>query len=442
MEEDRVEVRKKNGWAGRFFTIWTGQAFSIFGSQLVNFALIWWLTMTTGSATVLATASIVGILPQIILGPLAGVIIDRGNRRIIMMLADGAVALATAALAASFILGWEQTWQVYLVLFLRAVAGSFHWPAMAASTSLMVPKEHLARVQGANQTLNGGLNIIAAPLAALLLESFSVQVVLGIDIATALLAILPLFFIPIPQPPASPRARTEGGPARPSMWEDLRAGLGYVGKWPGLLLILMMATLINLVLTPAFSLLPLLVKNDFAGGAMQLAWVEAAAGIGTIAGGLALGIWGGFKRRILTTLLGLIGIATGSFLIGFTPSGFFLVVVGAMLWMGIMMPMVNGPLLAVIQAIVAPEMQGRVFTLISSLAAAMSPLGLAIAGPLADIAGVRTWFILGGIVTACTALMGFLVPAVFDIESRAAGPAAVAGQVSLPAPTVTEIDVT
>ena len=414
-----MENGQKSKWALPFFTIWSGQAFSIFGSQLVHFALIWWLTVQTGSGTVLAMATIVGILPQIILGPVAGALVDRGNRRVIMMLADGLVAGATAVLAVLFIFDAIQTWQVYLVLFVRAVAGSFHWPAMAASTSLMVPKEHLSRVQGANQTLNGGLSIVTAPLAALLLDRFPMQVILGIDIATALLAILPLFFIKIPQPPRISSAADKLA-VKPSVWADMRAGFRYVGKWPGLLLILIMASLINLVLTPAFTLLPLLIKGEFGGGAMQLAWVESAGGIGIILGGLLLGIWGGFKRRILTTLVGLVGLGIGTLMIGFTPASAFLLVVAAMFLVGFMQPITNGPLLAVLQAVVAPEMQGRVFTLVGSLAAAMSPLGLVIAGPLSDAVGVRAWFIAGGILTGCMGIAGFMMPAILHIEDRPA----------------------
>jgi DHA3 family macrolide efflux protein-like MFS transporter len=131
-----------------------------------------------------------------------------------------------------------------------------------------------------------------------------------------------------------------------------------------------------------------------------------------------LGIWGGFKRRILTTLVGLIGLGIGTLIIGFTPASFLFVVVGAMLLVGFMQPITNGPLLAVLQAMVAPEMQGRVFTLISSLAAAMSPLGLVIAGPLSDAVGVRAWFIAGGILTGCMGVAGFLIPSILHIEDR------------------------
>jgi MFS transporter, DHA3 family, macrolide efflux protein len=147
----------KRSWMAPFFTIWTGQAFSLLGSQLVQFALIWWLTKTTGSATVLATASLVGLLPQVLLSPVAGAMVDRWSRRAIMMLSDGTVALATLALAGLFLSGRVEIWQVYLAMLVRAMAGSFHWPAMQASTSLMVPKENLARVQGVNQILMGGI---------------------------------------------------------------------------------------------------------------------------------------------------------------------------------------------------------------------------------------------------------------------------------------------
>jgi DHA3 family macrolide efflux protein-like MFS transporter len=439
--ESALESDQNTKWALPFFTIWSGQAFSIFGSQLVHFALIWWLTLTTGSGTVLATATIVGILPQILLGPLAGTLVDRGNRRVIMMLADAVVAAATAVLALLFILDAVQVWQVYLVLFIRAIAGSFHWPAMAASTSLMVPKEQLSRVQGANQTINGGLSIIAAPLAALLLERFPLQIILGIDLGTALIAITPLFFIKIPQPQLIQSTSGESI-ARSSIWADMMSGIRYVVSWPGLLLILIMATLINLVLNPAFALMPLLVKEEFGGGAMQLAWVESAGGIGIILGGLLLSIWGGFKRRILTSLVGLVGIGIGTLLIGFTPASFLYMVVGAMFFVGFMLPITNGPVMAVLQAVVAPEMQGRVFTLVGSLSAAMSPLGLAIAGPLSDAVGVRAWFIAGGFVAGCMGLLGFLLPVIRNVEDQASVPSMEeADTLQIPALAVQEVEV-
>jgi DHA3 family macrolide efflux protein-like MFS transporter len=401
-----------NRWKTPFFTIWTGQAISLLGSQLVQFALIWWLTRTTGSATVLAVASLVGLLPQVLLGPFIGAWVDRANRRLVMMVADSLIALATLLLAALFALGWVQIWHVYLLMLVRSIAGGFHYPAMTASTSLMVPKEHLARIQGLNQMLNGGLNILSAPLGALLLELLEVQGMLFIDVFTALLAVAPLFFIPIPQPERSAEA------AGSTFWQDFRSGLRYTLGWPGLVIIGVMAALINLLLAPASALTPILVTRHFNGQAWHLAWMESAMGVGVIAGGLTLGVWGGFKRRILTSMLGLLGIGAGSILLGFTPASAFLLGVGAMFLVGFFLPVANGPLLAAVQATVEPAMQGRVFTLIGSVSAGMAPLGLLIAGPVADRLGVNSWYLLGGVVCLMMGVLGFFIPAVVHLEDH------------------------
>jgi len=165
----QFSVNDHRAWKARFLTIWSGQAISIIGSQLVQFALIWYLTVQTGSATVLATASLIGLLPNVILGPFVGTLVDRWNRRAIMLLADSIITLATMMLAFLFVGEAVALWHIYIVMFIRALAGSFHSNAMTASTSLMVPREHLTRIQGMNQMLNGGLNIVAAPLGAFLL---------------------------------------------------------------------------------------------------------------------------------------------------------------------------------------------------------------------------------------------------------------------------------
>lgn len=404
----------QKNWKLPFFTIWTGQAASLLGSQLVGFALIWWLTKTTGSATVLATASLVGLLPSVILGPLVGTLVDRWNRRRVMIVADSIIAIATLILALLFWLTDVQFWYVYVLMFIRSVAGGFHWSAMQASTSLMVPKEHLSRIQGLNQMLNGGLNIISAPLGALLLELLPMQGILGIDVFTALLAITPLFFVAIPQPA---RILEEGAPkAKTSVWAEMRLGMKYAFSWPGLMIIGMVATMINFLLTPAFSLMPILVTKHFNGQALQLASMESAYGVGVLLGGLLLGVWGGFKRRMYTSFTGVLGIGVASLVIGLLPASAFPLAVAAMFLSGFTNPIANGPLFAALQATVDPEMQGRIFTLMGSFASAMSPLGLIAAGPVADHLGVQTWFWIGGIVTLIMALIMFSIPAVVHFE--------------------------
>ena len=398
-----------------FLTLWVGQVFSLLGSQLVQFALIWWLTQQTGSATVLAVASIVGLVPQVVLGPFVGPLVDRWNRKRTMILADATVALATLVLAMLFWLGQADIWHVYAILFIRALGGTFHGPAIAASTSLMVPPEHLTRVQGLNQMLNGGLNIISAPVGALLLQLLPLQGVLMIDMVTAALAITTVLLVRVPQPQ---HAEAATGSAVGQYWQDLRAGLRYVLNWRGLLILMGMATLINLVLSPSMSFIPLLVTEHFEGTAWHLSAMEAALGIGVLIGGVLLGAWGGFKSRVYTSLLGLVGLGLSVLLAGVVPSSLFPLAVMAMGLMGLMSSITNGPIMAVLQAAVAPSMQGRVFTLLSSAAMAMMPLGLAVAGPLADVMGVRAWFVVGGLVTLALGLGGYFVPSLVNIEAQ------------------------
>ena len=338
-------------WQAPFFSIWTGQAISLIGSRVLDFALVWWLTELTGSATVLATATIAMVVPQVFLGPIVGAYVDRWNRRVVMMVSDTAVALISLSLAYLFWSGSIAIWHVYVAGFLRTIAGLFQWPAMHASTTLMVPEEHLTRVAGLNQTMQGALNVIGPPVGALLLKVLPFQGIMLMDVGTALLAVVPLLFVGIPQP--APAALTSG--AKPSIWEDLREGFRYVAAWPGLVAVVLMAMLLNFVMNPAFSLMPLLVTDHFGGDAIQLGSLEAAWGIGLVLGGLLLAAWGGFRRRIHTALAALIveGVATA--LVGAAPASLFLLAVGSMFVGGLMNALVNGPFFAVLQGLVSPE---------------------------------------------------------------------------------------
>jgi len=403
-------------WKTRFFTIWGGQALSIIGSQLVQFALIWYLTVQTGSATVLATASMAGLLPNVLLGPFIGTLVDRWDRRRIMLVSDTVISLVTIGLAVLFALDAVEVWQIYVVMFIRALFGSFHSNAMAASTSLMVPVEHLTRIQGINQMLNGGLNVVSAPLGALLLSVLPMQSILAIDVFTALLAIVPLLFMRIPQPERH-SGMTEND-ERETIWQGVKSGLRYVLGWPGLLIVSLITVAINFTIIPAFSLIPLLVKEYFGGSAIHLGWVEAAMGIGMFAGGGALGVWGGFKRNIVTSMLGLMGMGVGTLVFAVAPAtALWLAVIGA-LFVGIMTPMTIGPFYAMIQTIVEPDMQARVFSLLNGAGAAMVPIGLLVAGPVADRFSIQVWFIFGGLLCILMAICGLFIPTVMQIESR------------------------
>ena len=402
-------------WAVRFFSIFTGQAFSLFGSSLVQFALIWYLTQKTGSATILATASLFGMLPQILLGPIAGTIVDRGNRRIIMILSDGMIAAATLLLAYLFWSNTVELWHIYAALAIRSAGGAFHYPAMASSTTLMVPKKHLARVAGANQTLQGLVTIVAPPVGALLVAVMSTQNILMIDVFTALLGITPLLFFSIPQPE---RKETHPSAPKASFTQDLGAGFKYMASWPGLLMLGLMATLLNFLMAPTSALSPLLVTKYFGKGALELGSVDSFFGVGMIAGGITLGAWGGFKKKIITSLTGIVLFSAAIIAIAAAPANSFWIMLVSMFLIGFMMPMVNGPIHALFQSVVEPGMQGRVMSLVSSVAQAMMPLGFLIAGPVTDATSYQTWFWVAGILNLVIGLTGFFVPALMNIEDN------------------------
>jgi DHA3 family macrolide efflux protein-like MFS transporter len=304
---------------------------------------------------------------------------------------------------------------VYAVMAVGAVGTTFHWPAMSASTSLMVPEAHLSRVAGINQAVNGALNIVSPPLGALLITVLPLHGVMAIDVLTAAFAITPLFFVAIPQPK---RRAAAAGAAKPTLWADMREGFEYVWGWAGLRQVMFIAVILNFVLNPASALTPLLVTEHFARGAPELALLQSLWGGGLVVGGLLLGVWGGFKQRMLTSMLGIVGMGAGALLMGLAPSAAFWMALAGMALLGVMNPIANGPLHATFQSVIAPDMQGRAFTMIGTACNAMAPVGMAIAGPVADALGIRFWFIVGGAACVVMSAYGVLSPALMQIEDN------------------------
>jgi len=399
-------------WQVSFFTIWTGQSVSLLGSRIAQFALVWWLTQLTGSATVLATATLIALLPEIFVAPLAGAYIDRWNRRRVMVIADGVVALVSLALAVLFWQGVMQVWHVYAAMLVRALGNSFHWPAMEASTAMMVPRKHLARVAGLNLTMQGMRNIAGPPLGALFMEIMPLHSVMLVDVVTALLAILPLLWQEIPQPLRKTSSE------QPTIWADMRDGMRYLWGWKGLVAFIAVAMVFKIALTPAFSLFPLLVSETFQKQAAELSLLQALNGVGVILGGLILGAWGGFHRKIFTALAGMIVLGVGFIVIGLTPPEMFWLVLASSFGIGMMIPMVDGPFIAIQQETIAPEMQGRVLSLIGSLLWITSPFSLAVAGPISDAFGLQVWYLTAGVLCVAAGVISFFIPVIKHIEDN------------------------
>ncbi|MCW4011593.1 MAG: MFS transporter [Candidatus Bathyarchaeota archaeon] len=406
-----METQEKN--IKGFMLIYSGQIFSLFGSSLVRFALIWWLTQLTGSAQVLATASLMAFLPDLVIGPFAGVLVDRLDRKKIMIAADGFTALATGVLAILYLRGSLEVTYVYGLLLARSLGTAFHFPAMESSIALMVPKNQLQRVSGLKQSVNGLINIVGPPVSAFLIAFLPLEWILAIDIVTALVAILPLLVTSIPSPENKDKRITVS-----SVLSDFKAGFDFLLGWKSLLLFALMIMLVHIVVIPAMSLMPLLVTDIFGGEATEFALIESVFGVGVLIGGLTLTAWGGFRKKTKTIISSLILCGVGFLIVWMAPSAqFYIGILGTFIF-AFSVSIVAASIGALQQTVIPSEIQGRVFTLIRSATNAMPALGLAIAGPITESIGIKSWYLAGGLVFIIVGVAAGLIRDVRDIEEQ------------------------
>ena len=406
-----TDIPADSNWKPRFFTIWTGQALSLIGSSLTQFVLLWWITKSTGSANALAIAGVMALLPQAILGPLGGTLADRLPRRTIMIVADSITALCMVVLVLLFSSGNVQLWHVYALMFIRSSMQAFQAPAAAASTAMLVPQDWLPRVGGMSQSLQGVMTIAAAPLGALALAFLPLQGALMIDVVTAVLGIVPLFFYAIPQ-----RKTVRDAPS--SVWSEFLEGVRFVGKNRGLVYLYGLLGLVVLVLMPTFSVTPLLVTQHFKGGVNEVALMEGFAGAGIIVGGLLITFWTGFKRRIVTVLVSFVVSCGTVALTALAPANAIWL---ATVWWtisGMTFSMGSAPMTAILQTTIPNEIQGRALSLMTTLMGFAGPIGLAIAGPLGEAFGVRTVFIVGGVLSALICALGLFSSTLRHVEDQ------------------------
>lgn len=398
-------------WRLRFWSIWTGQALSLVGSALTQFVLLWWITITTGSAGALATAGAMALLPQALLSPLGGILADRFSRRSILIITDAVSAACMLVLVWLFASDSVALWHLYVMLFVRSGMQALQAPAAAASTTMLVPRRWLGRVAGLNQMLQGIMTIAAAPLGALLLAVLPFEGALMVDVVTALLAITPLFFFAIPQPQAAP-APTMG------LWGDFLGGARVVAGSRGLRTLYGLVLLVVLTIMPTFTLTPLLVKEHFGGGVNEVALMEGLAGLGIIAGGALAAAVPLFRRRIVTILL---SFAVSCATVAFTALMPGDMLYGAAIWWalsGVTFSTGNAPLMALLQTRVPNQLQGRVISLLNMVMGVAAPFGLVLAAVLGELVGVRGIFVAGGLASAAICLLGFAAPSLMRLEDE------------------------
>jgi DHA3 family macrolide efflux protein-like MFS transporter len=397
----------------KFFVLWSSQAASLFGSAVVNFALAWYLTRETGSATVLATALMVAMIPQIILGPFVGPFIDRWDRKKIMILADLFIMLFTVVLVILFYTKTIQIWHIYVIMIGRAIGDAFQFPALGASIPMIVPDEKLVRANGLYQMLQYAIRVVAPIAGAFLLEALPMQGVLSVDIVTAIIAVGCLLPLGIPQPLRTTLA------VKASHFSDMKQGFRYVWSRPGLVMLIgLVAALMFFTAAPA-NLMPVLVNEHLEGDVVKLGWLGSASGIGGIAGGLLLGVWGGFKKRMWTAFLGFLIMIPCSVGLGLTsPTLFYPTTVPAMLLMGVGNSFAVAPITAIMNSVIAKDMQGRVFSLYGSIVMAAMPLGLIMGGPVADWLGIRSLYFIASGAWLIVLPLAMLSQPLMDLENQ------------------------
>lgn len=395
-------------WRLRFWTIFIGQALSLSGSALTQFVLLWWITDTTGSVSALAIAGMAVLLPQALLSPLGGVFADRYSRRRLMIVADAISALCMVLLVILFLTARIELWHAWAMMGVRSAMQAFQTPAAAASTYMLVPESFLLRAAGLNQSLQSMTVVAAAPLGALAISIMPIGWALAIDVFTAVCGIVPLLCFGIPQ--VICRGETGQGLRR-----ELKEGVDVIRNTAGLgqLFVLLAATV--MVVMPAFTLLPMLVKHHFGGGAVQLALMEGLSGIGMVLGGITI-VAIAPRWPIFWILLSFAGSCLAIALTALAPTNLFDVAVVWWVISGICFVFGNAPLTALLQTIVPNRLQGRVLSILNALMGLAAPVGLLILTPLGDMFGVRSVFVITGVLGTLVSMAGFLSPALLALK--------------------------
>jgi DHA3 family macrolide efflux protein-like MFS transporter len=362
------------------FTIaWAGQILSVLASNMTQFALTIWVYEETGKAIALGAMTTSFLLPFLMISPLAGVLVDRYNRKLMMMVSDLGAVTSTVGVLILHATGHLQVWHLYAAAVINGLSNSFQWPAYSAAITTMVPKDNYSRANGMMFLIESGPSVFAPMLAGPLLPVLKLQGILIIDVATFFLAIGSLLIVHVPQPAST----TEGQEGRGNLLREAVFGFRYIFVRRSLLGLLLFFLALNFVGGMAWPVLVpfILARTDSSStalGATQSAWA-----VGAVVGGLLVSVWGGFKRRmtsiivgeVLTAILGLILFGLGRNLV-------FWIITASL--GAIFMPFVNGASQAIWQAKVAPDVQGRVFTTRRLIAWLLDPLTPVIAGALAD----------------------------------------------------------
>ena len=376
-------------WQKKTSVFLTSQSISLFGSSLVNFAIIWYITLTTSSGVMVTVSILASFLPQIVISLFSGVWADRYNRKYVIILSDALIAIATLILGILFLVGYRELWLIFIAAAVRSVGAGIQSPAVSAILPQFVPLEKLMRVNGINGSIRSFILLLSPAAGGWLLATYSVEMAFLVDVATAAIAILIMFFIRIPAHGKASVAQ------RTSVIEDLKQGVLFVKGNKLIRNLLIYYAFFFFLISPAAFLTPLLITRSYGVEVWRLTANEILYGGGAIIGGLVMALWGGFKNRMHTIALSCAAYGISAVLLGAASNFFFYLTV--MFFTGIFSPIFNAAETVLIQESVDNDMQGRVFSIIDIIILAVMPIGMLIFGPIADLIKVEYIMIATGI---------------------------------------------
>ena len=371
-------------------------------------ALIFYLTEKTNSSMTLALATLVGFLPQGVLGLFIGGWIDRHSRKRIMIGADLFIAAVSALLAVISAFLDPPVWVVLAILFLRSIGSAFHTPSINAVTPLIVPTDKLAKCTGYIQSLQSVSSIVSPALGALLYAQCTLTEIIALDVVGAVIASIAVMLVKIPNIDVANIPQSEG------VLAGAKEAYRILAQQKGLLTLLWMGALYMFAYMPINALFPLISMNHFGGTTWHVAMSESVFAAGMLLGGIVLGVWGGFQRKTTTVLLSIAVMGIALLIAGILPASGFIAFVVCCAIMGFSAPF-YGVQTAIYQEMVSPEYLGRVFSLSLSTMSLAMPLGLIAAGCFADMTGVETWFAISGIFIAGIAVVGAVLPSIKEL---------------------------
>ncbi len=405
-------TRRATKWKYNFFTIWAGQAVSLITSAILQMAIIWYLTDKTGSAMVLSMATLVGFLPQAVFGPMIGVLVDRYNRKFVMIGADLIIAAAGTALAVTALNMELPVWLIMVVLFIRSIGTAFHSPALNAVTPLIVPEDQLTKCAGYSQSIQSASYIVSPVVAVFLYSLWGLNAIIAMDVVGAVIACITIACVAIPEP------ATNGTSVQGSFMQEMADGYLALKDNKGLFALLWIGTVYAFVYMPVNALFPLMSMRYFGGTPAHASVVEIAFAAGMLVGGLLLGIWGGFKNRVITIVASILVMGLSLTFSGLLPVSGFVAFAVCSAFMGFSVPFYSGVQIALFQEKIKSEYLGRAFALQGSMMSLAMPLGLVLSGIFADQIGVNRWFLLSGILIVCIGAFCLLIPVIRELDKK------------------------